>query len=1062
MLQTRQAASNTNNHHSNAQSSSPSSSTMKNKSSDHTLVQEDDLSMLGVSTFTTEDIERNVMDEMNKKIEENEKQLAKKEQSKIESLKAKIEKYEKEYKELNSKSNITKQDERKLKSLKKKINDLKEKEEQLEDDLEDRKKETELRKSLAVIDNEENETERERLIRTGVITPFDNVASSSSTAITLNSTETFEPSRSSSPELAQPSNKRKVMPPDSSLIERSKKKIKQEEDDDEDYVDEEYEHEFEEEYDECMEEEEKTPRKKEFKHDDSNDEYYEQRLSEFYSTRSFVTKLVMNRNGEQEEVSVVDWGDSVSITRDYCIPNEVYDKLFAYQKTAIKWMCELRAQGVGGILGDEMGLGKTVQIASYLAGLHYSGLFKPSIIISPATVMKQWQEELNTWWPQLRVCILHTSSSSKANFEDLIEKVASCPDGVLITTYESLRNYQEILIEKEWGYIILDEGHKIRNPDAAITLACKKFNSPNRIILTGTPIQNNLKELWSLFDFCYPGKLGTLPVFLSQFAVPITLGGYSNASKFQVQTAYKCSCVLRDLIKPYLLRRLKKDVKHQLPEKKENVIFCKLTDQQVLVYDSYLKSREVKKTLEGEHLLFKAITNLRKVCNHPDLIYDDKSSIEDYGHRSRSGKMMVVEKLLALWKEQNHRVLLFSQSRQMLDILEKFVQEKEYTYSRMDGTTSVKDRNPLINNFNKDDSIFIFLLTTKVGGLGVNLIGANRIILFDPDWNPSTDLQALERAWRLGQKKQVTVYRLMTSGTIEEKMYHRQIFKQFLSNKVLKDPRQKRLFKSNDLYELFTLGKEYDSVRFSRKKNIDFDEEENTETGSIFSNSEILRQDVKSDSSSSSNDYRIEKFKGKQSNNEEENKERDETYILQCLFDEKSVKSVFNHDSVLNTTQSELSIVEKQAKQIADLAMKELQKSSELRKNVPVSVPTFTGQHGIGGLALPSFSSSKGPLASSVVLANLRKKQEMTSDKPRLVNNENELDEEVKPMLKTSNKMAENLIAFFKKNNGQASTDDIRKHFSYIVGDEVVYFKEILQKLARFSKSKKIWTLRKP
>lgn len=610
-------------------------------------------------------------------------------------------------------------------------------------------------------------------------------------------------------------------------------------------------------------------------------------------------------------------------------------------------------------------------------------------------------------------------------------------------------------------FTVLDEGHKIRNPDAAITLACKKFNTPNRIILTGTPIQNNLKELWSLFDFCYPGKLGTLPVFLSQFAVPITLGGYSNASKFQVQTAYKCSCVLRDLIKPYLLRRLKKDVKHQLPEKKENVIFCKLTDQQVLVYDSYLKSREVKKTLEGEHLLFKAITNLRKVCNHPDLLYE-KNSIEDFGNKSRSGKMMVVEKLLALWKEQNHRVLLFSQSRQMLDILEKFIQEKGYTYSRMDGTTSVKDRNPLINNFNKDDSIFIFLLTTKVGGLGVNLIGANRIILFDPDWNPSTDLQALERAWRLGQKKQVTVYRLMTSGTIEEKMYHRQIFKQFLSNKVLKDPRQKRLFKSNDLYELFTLGKEYDSVRFSRKKKVEDDEEENTETGSIFSNSEILRQDVKSDSSSSSSDYRIEKFKGKQSNTEEEIKEKDETYILQCLFDEKSVKSVFNHDSVLNTTQSELSIVEKQAKQIADLAMKELKKSAEMRKNVPVSVPTFTGQHGTGGLALPSFSSSKGPLASSLVLANLRKKQEMTSDKPTLVNNENELDEEVKPMLKTSNKMAEDLIAFFKKNNGQATTDDIQKHFRYIVGDEVVYFKEILQKLARFSKSKKIWTLRKP
>jgi len=723
-----------------------------------------------------------------------------------------------------------------------------------------------------------------------------------------------------------------------------------------------------------------------------------------------------------------------------------------------------------------MGLGKTIQIVTYFAGLHFSGLFKPSVIVCPATVMKQWQEEFNTWWPELRICIMHTSSSSKTGFEKLIERVASWNNGVLITTYESLRIYHEIMIEQEWGYIgkyhwvvllntciVLDEGHKIRNPDAATTLACKRFNTPNRIILSGTPIQNNLKELWSLFDFCFPGKLGTLPVFLSQFAIPITQGGYTNATKFQVQTAYRCSCVLRDLIKPYLLRRLKKDVKHQLPEKKENVIFCKLTNYQVAVYDQYLQGREVKKTLEGEHLLFKAITNLRKVCNHPDIVeLGTATKPVDYGNPSRSGKMMVVEKLLTLWKEQNHRVLLFSQSRMMLDILEEFIKEKGYTYRRMDGTTSVKDRIPMINSFNKDDNIFIFLLTTKVGGLGVNLTGANRIILFDPDWNPSTDLQALERAWRLGQKKQVTVYRLMTSGTIEEKMYHRQIFKQFLSNKVLKDPRQKRFFKSNDLHELFTLGKEYDSVRYRTK---DPRQEENTETGNLFSESEILRHDmpnIKKINKEEPVSYRVERLKSSVDEDEEE-KKKDETYILQCLFDEKSVKSIFNHDSVVNTTNAEVSIVEKEAKQIAELAAKELKKSAEARKNVPVSVPTFTGSHGLGGLKVSSSSLGRGPLSSSALLANMKKKEAITNDRATSsASSFNDLDEELKPVYKRAkNTMVDKLIAFFEKKKGVATTDEIKQEFSYLVGDDIIYFREILKQVAKFSKSAKLWRQRK-
>uniref|UniRef100_I3JT48 DNA excision repair protein ERCC-6 n=1 Tax=Oreochromis niloticus TaxID=8128 RepID=I3JT48_ORENI len=446
----------------------------------------------------------------------------------------------------------------------------------------------------------------------------------------------------------------------------------------------------------------------------------------------------------------------------------------------------------------------------------YAGL-GPTVIVCPATVMHQWVKEFHTWWPLFRVAVLHETGSFTSNKEKLIPEIAAC-HGILITSYSAVRNMQETLQLYDWHYIILDEGHKIRNPNAGVTVACK---------------QNNLKELWSLFDFVFPGKLGTLPVFMEQFSVPITMGGYSNASPVQVQTAFKCACVLRDTINPYLLRRMKADVKANLslPDKNEQVLFCRLTEEQRQVYQSFLDSKEVYQILNGDMQVFSGLIALRKICNHPDLFSggprilrgipeDQLTEEEHFGFWKRSGKLIVVESLLRLWFRQSHRVLLFTQSRQMLDILEVFVRENNYSYLKMDGTTTISSRQPLIARYNEDKSIFIFLLTTKVGGLGVNLTGANRVIIYDPDWNPSTDTQARERAWRIGQKQQVTIYRLLTAGTIEEKIYHRQIFKQFLTNRVLKDPKQRRFFKSNDIYELFTLA--------------DPDGGQGTETSAIF------------------------------------------------------------------------------------------------------------------------------------------------------------------------------------------------------------------------------------
>ncbi|XP_066477081.1 DNA excision repair protein ERCC-6 isoform X2 [Tiliqua scincoides] len=555
--------------------------------------------------------------------------------------------------------------------------------------------------------------------------------------------------------------------------------------------------------------------------DDGNEDYYKQRLRRWHKQQL--------KDREEQQAVGEDSDDSDAEFEGFRVPGFLFKKLFKYQQTGVRWLWELHCQQAGGILGDEMGLGKTIQIIAFLAGLSYSKIrtrgsnyrFKglgPTMIVCPTTVMHQWVKEFHTWWPPFRVAILHETGSYTNKKVKLIQEIVAC-NGVLITSYSYIRMMQDNIHGYDWHYVILDEGHKIRNPNAAVTIACKQFSTPHRIILSGSPMQNNLKELWSLFDFVFPGKLGTLPVFMEQFSVPITMGGYANASPVQVKTAYKCACVLRDTINPYLLRRMKADVKMNLslPDKNEQVLFCRLTDEQYQVYKNFIDSKEVYQILNGEMQIFSGLVALRKICNHPDLfsggpkilkgVPDEELSEEDhFGYWRRSGKMIVIESLLKIWHKQGHRVLLFTQSRQMLHILEAFLRKKSYSYLKMDGTTTIASRQPLIARYNEDTSIFVFLLTTRVGGLGVNLTGANRVIIYDPDWNPSTDTQARERAWRIGQTKEVTVYRLLTAGTIEEKIYHRQIFKQFLTNRVLKDPKQRRFFKSNDLYELFTLS----------------------------------------------------------------------------------------------------------------------------------------------------------------------------------------------------------------------------------------------------------------
>ncbi|CAH8664705.1 unnamed protein product [Heterobilharzia americana] len=577
--------------------------------------------------------------------------------------------------------------------------------------------------------------------------------------------------------------------------------------------------------------------------DDANVDVFQERLK-----RQRRMNLLEKQLAKEHSVQTSDPADG-KLGDGFCVPGSIWCRLFDYQRKGVSWLWSLHQKGCGGIVGDEMGLGKTIQIIALLAGLHHSKVedkshrsylsacnssseaqqdflgLGPTLIVCPATVLRQWMSEFHSWWPPIRVAILHSTGSGYRKPINLIQSISNTPGSVLLTTYATLVAYRDVLTSRHWSYIILDEGHKIKNPEAEATLAVKHFSTPHRLILSGSPIQNNLRELWSLFDFVCPGRLGPLQEFMQQFSIPITQGGYASASPLQVETAYQCACTLRDLLKPYLIRRLKADVQIQLPSKSEQVLFCRLTEYQRKLYQEYLESQTCKDLLNGKGNIFPALILLRNLCNHPDLATGgprdscflneefeaDKQGIEDvclsyswskFGCPRRSSKMLVVASLLKNWFDQGHKVLLFSQSRRMLTLLERLVQLMEFSYLRMDGTTPVSQRHELIRRFNYH--IFIFLLTTRVGGLGVNLTSANRVLIYDPDWNPTTDLQARERAWRIGQLRDVIVYRLLTSGTIEEKIYHRQIFKQFLTNRILKNPRQQRFFKTNDLQELLS------------------------------------------------------------------------------------------------------------------------------------------------------------------------------------------------------------------------------------------------------------------
>lgn len=859
--------------------------------------------------------------------------------------------------------------------------------------------------------------------------------------------------------------------------------------------------------------------------DDGSEAHYKHRLEAWTKARSSLR--IKNNPKYIDDPTIPEWEKphpsipDALLNDQFKLPGDIFPSLFDYQKTCVQWLYELYSQKTGGIIGDEMGLGKTVQMISFLAGLHHSGMLKgPILVVCPATVLKQWCAEFQKWWPPFRAVILHSigeaigSKKQKKEFDysddeeiedeqydtvktlgkttanesvsQLVNKIVQ-EGHVIITTYAGVKNYARYLLPVKWGYVVLDEGHKIRNPDSYITITCKQLKTPNRIILSGTPIQNNLIELWSLFDFVFPGKLGTLPIFQGQFCIPINLGGYANATNVQVQTGYKCALILKDLISPYLLRRVKADVARDLPKKSEMVLFCKLTKEQRLLYKKFLDSEDAERIKAGKKNALFGIDTLRKICNHPQLM-DPGLKNKNYSQTveiltKTSGKLKVVSSLIPLWCEEKRKILIFCQTRQMLNIIQSLLEAlnrenaHQYPFMRMDGTTPVSQRQRLVDTFNTSPDVSVFLLTTRVGGLGVNLTSASRVIIYDPDWNPSTDMQARERAWRLGQKQDVVIYRLMIAGSIEEKIYHRQIFKQFLTNKILKDPKQKRFFKMTDLYDLFSLGD---------------DQVKGTETADLFNTDEVQIQGNKDRKSKfkrsnrisneddlnplkisingvqSSENYKIEEEKGMfdddNENNEDKSIDNNADSILSKVL-KNSVHSTLSHDSILSssslTTQSS-NIIDREASRIANQAVAALKQSRKETRRSGINVPTWTGKFGKAGgplknkgigIGVNKSNSSKG------ILSMINQRTQIPKSASRLSNS---VSKSPDPSENQHTKMVGDMIDYLSQNDHFSSSAMILKHLNIKLTDDksVQIVRSMLKSICTWDKERKGWYLK--
>ena len=506
-----------------------------------------------------------------------------------------------------------------------------------------------------------------------------------------------------------------------------------------------------------------------------------------------------------------------------------------YQQKGYEWLAFLARYGLNGVLADDMGLGKTAQTIAQLTRMKEEFGFMPSLIVTPTSLADNWRNEFLKFSPTMRVMIYRGSPTKRDRLRAEIappEIALGAPDpdstierkgfDVVIATLGTVRNDVSLLRQVPWRYVIVDEAHFIKNAAAGMAKAIKTIPAKHRLALTGTPIQNRLTELWSLFDFLMPGFLGKQAHFTQQFEEPIMLMQSGRAeTEEQFTTGKNAAERLRQKIFPFVLRRLKTDVAKDLPPKIESDVFCPLTPEQTALYKGFGESEEAKRAVSdivekgdsSSPAILAALISLRKICNHPDLLYLPKNGgrqrvVEPIpGYESRSGKLEALGELLEECREGGHRALIFCQLTSMLDIIGHYVTGKGIRYLRIDGETPGTSRQKLVEQYNEDASIGAFLISTRAGGAGLNLTGADTVIFYDHDWNPANDQQAQDRAYRIGQKRTVNVYRLICKGTLEEKILRRQALKKALASSIVThDNAGVKDLSREELLGLFTLS----------------------------------------------------------------------------------------------------------------------------------------------------------------------------------------------------------------------------------------------------------------
>jgi ATP-dependent helicase STH1/SNF2 len=475
--------------------------------------------------------------------------------------------------------------------------------------------------------------------------------------------------------------------------------------------------------------------------------------------------------------------------------NLVGGTLKEYQVKGLQWMISLYNNNLNGILADEMGLGKTIQTISLITYLiekkKESG---PYIVVVPLSTLTNWNNEFDKWAPSVVKIVYKGPPNQRKTLQNQIRWGQF---QVLLTTYEFVIKDRPLLSKIKWLHMIVDEGHRMKNAKSKLSQTITDYYTTRyRLILTGTPLQNNLPELWALLNFVLPNIFKSVKSFDEWFNTPFANTGGQDKMELTEEEQLLVIRRLHKVLRPFLLRRLKKDVEKDLPDKQERVIKCNFSSLQAKLYKQLATNQRLmvgdgKGGRTGLRGLSNMLMQLRKLCNHP-FVFEE---VEDQVNPSRTsndllwrtaGKFELLDRVLPKFHATGHRVLMFFQMTQIMNIMEDFLRMRGITYLRLDGSTKADDRSELLRLFNAPNSpYFCFLLSTRAGGLGLNLQTADTVIIYDSDWNPHQDLQAQDRAHRIGQKNEVRILRLITSNSVEEKILERANYKLDMDGKVI-------------------------------------------------------------------------------------------------------------------------------------------------------------------------------------------------------------------------------------------------------------------------------------